>query len=606
MFTEILEYLPGISSQVIVLSALTLAFIGFIWGRWRYDVVALVALLVVILGGVVSGEAAFLGFIHPAVIIVTAMFVIGKGLADSGIFEALLRKVTSKYMEHHPVLQLAVLVVLVTIISAFINNVGALAFMVPIAIKMARKSNVSPAMYLIPLAFGSHLGGFLTLIGSSRNIIVSAFRESAVGTPFTMFQFSYAGIGIAVIGILFLSFISWRLLPDRKRKEAATDEEDLGVQSYVTEVQVPEDAKSIGKTVSDIKNSVDSEVTVTAIIRGDEPILHPSDTTVIAAGDVLLIKDNPSSLTELIKINDLTLTGSKSLELGSSPSDEIKDVELVISPRSSLIGKKWKEVPLRSRFGVNLLAVAHNSGQVTDHLDSTPFRSGDIILARGREETINEVSADMDLLPLAERELQIGRQPKLWATLGIFAITVILASIPGIPIHLVFLTAAVVMVTLRIVGLEEAYNAIDWSIVMLLGAMITVGLALQSSGAAEQLADLLLTLQGIISPVGILAAVLLVTTLLSDFVNSNAAAIIMAPIALMLAEGIGASIDPFLMAVAIAANVAFLTPYGHESNAFVMKPGGYKFKDYITIGLPLEILILAVSVPLLLYFWPLF
>lgn len=605
MIEALLQYIPELSAQAVVLSVLALSFIGFIWGRWRYDLVALAALLLVIFGGVVSGEAAFLGFIHPAVIIVTSMFVIGKGLSDSGIFEVILRKVTNKYMEHHPVLQLAVLVVLVTIISAFINNVGALAFMVPIAIKMARKSNVSPAMYLIPLAFGSHLGGFLTLIGSSRNIIVSAFRESAVGSPFTMFQFSYAGIGIAVVGIIFLSFVSWRLLPNR-RDQGDDAEEELGVQSYITEVQVTAESGIIGKTIADLKSSVDSNVVVTALIRGNAPEQHPAGNHALMEGDVLLLQDNPDALTELIETNNLTLTGSKSTELGSSPTDEIKDVELTVTPRSRLTGKTWNEIPLRLRFGVDLLAIARDNGKVDNHIDSVPFQAGDVILVRGREETISEVGADLNTLPLAERELMIGRTPKVWLTLGIFTLTIILASLPGIPIHLVFLTAAVVMVAARIVGLEEAYKAIDWSVVVLLGAMITIGLALQTSGAADNLASILLEMGDMISPVGMLAAVLVITTLLSDFVNSNAAAIIMAPIALLLAQGIGASVDPFLMAVAIAANVAFLTPYGHESNALVMKPGGYKFKDYVTIGLPLEVLILAVSVPLLLFFWPLF
>lgn len=604
MIDAFLQYVPTLTPQAVVLSVLALAFLGFIWGKWRYDLVAVVALLLVIFGGVVSGEQAFLGFIHPAVIIITSMFVIGKGLTDSGIFELLLRKVTNQYLERRPVLQLAVLVVMVTFISAFINNIGALAFMMPIAIKLARQSNVSPAMYLIPLAFGSHLGGFLTLIGSSRNIIVSAFRETAVGTPFTMFQFSYAGIGIVLVGIIFLAFVSWRLLPGRRNGGDA--EEEFAIQDYVTEVRIAPESPISGQTIGHLQDSVDSRVKVVALIRDEINTPHPARQKRLQEDDILLIQDDPEALTELIEVNGLTLTGNKSAEAGASPTDEVKDAELAVSPHSTLAGKTWQEIPLRQRFGINLLALAREGGQLSQHLTDTRFRPGDVLLVRGREETIEEVSANMEALPLAERELQIGRTPKVWATLAIFIITVALASFPAVPIHLVFLTAAVAMVALRIVGLEEAYKSINWSIVILLGAMITIGLALQSSGAAQDIANILLQAQDMISPVGMLAAVLIITTLLSDFVNSNAAAIIMAPIAFVLAQSIGASIDPFLMAVAIASNIAFLTPYGHESNALVMKAGDYKFKDYLTIGLPLEILILAVTIPLLLFFWPLF
>lgn len=604
MIDIFVQYIPTVSSQVVLFVVLTLSFIGFMWGKLRYDLVAVLALLFVIFGGAVSGEEAFLGFVHPAVIIIASMFVIGKGLTDSGIFELLLRKITTPYMERHPVMQLAVLVGMVTFISAFINNVGALAFMMPIAIKMARKSNVSPGMYLIPLAFGSHLGGFLTLIGSSRNIIVSAFRETATGVPFTMFEFSYVGIGIVVVGIIFLSFISWRLLPHGRKKSGI--ETPFTVENYLTEVRVAPESFAVEKSIAELKKSEDSKVFITALIRDGVRMNYPANHEILRAGDVLLIQDDSEALTEFIEVNGFTLVGNKAIEEGSSPTDETKDVELVVAPGSMLEGKTWKEIPLRTRFGVNLLAIAREGGQLRKHLDDTRFLAGDILLVRGREETIEEVSKNMGTLPLADRELLFGRTPKVWGTLAIFIVTIILASIHIVPIHLLFLTAAVAMIIGGIVGLEEAYKSVQWSVIVLLGAMITVGMALQSSGAAHEIADMFISAQEIVSPVAMLAIVLAVTSLLSDFVNSNAAAIIMAPIALVLANGIGASMDPFLMAVAIGANVAFLTPYGHESNALVMKAGGYKFKDYITTGLPLEILVLVVSLPLILYFWPLF
>lgn len=598
--TEIISY----GDQTVVFGVILIAFALFAWGKWRYDMVALFALLLVVFGGVFSTEAAFQGFTHPAVIIVISMFVIGRGVVESGVIETVIRKTTNKYVEHHPVLQLFILVLIVTIASAFVNNVGALAFMIPIGVRLARRSNTSPAMFLIPLAFGSHLGGFLTLIGSPRNIIVSTFRENAVGAPFTMFEFAYVGIGIAIVGIAFLSFVGWRLIP--RQRKGRVEAEAFELENYLTEVRVGPDSVAIGKTLRELKDTVESKVIVTTLMRGDHRVVHPSDFTTLKESDVLLIQDDSEALTQLIEANKLTLVGNKAVEEGASQADEMKDVEVVVASDSALEGKSWKEIGLRMRYGVNLLAVAREGAQLKEHLDDITFQAGDILLLRGREETLEESIQRLGCLPLADRKLSFGRTPQVWGTLLIFGITILLASVHIFPVHLLFLTAALAMVALNIVNLDEAYDSIDWPVIMLLGAMITVGLALRESGGAETLSDLLIQMQTVISPEMMLVAVLFVTTLLSDFVNSNAAAVIMAPIAISLAAGIGASIDPFLMAVAIGSNVAFLTPYGHESNALVMEAGGYKFKDYVRTGLPLEILILATSVPLILYFWPLF
>lgn len=604
MSMDILQLINTAPEQIGVFLLLIAAIIMFMWGKWRYDVVAMVALLATIFAGYLSPQEAFFGFVHPAVVIVASMFVLGRGLVESGIIEVALRRLSSNYIQKHPVLQLLLLSVLVAVASAFVNNVGALAFIMPIAIKMARKSDVSPAMFLMPLAFASHMGGFLTLIGSPRNIIISTFREEAVGSAFRMFDFAYVGIGVTLIGILFISIIGWRLIP--RREDESESEELFEVNNYITEVEVTEGSPVVGQPIREIKNSVDGEVIITTLIRGEHHIYAPSNNKLLKPGDILLIQDNPEALTELVEVNNLALVGNKAVESRSSQTDEMKDIEAVVSPSSILTGRRWKEISLHMRYGVNLLAIAREGSQLTDHLDDIRFRSGDILLLRGRAETLEDEIQRLGCLPLAEREITFGRSPRKYATLAIFATTVILASVNLFPVHIIFLTGALLMVLLEIVSLPDAYESIDWSVIMLVGAMIAFGDALEGTGAIMQISNGIISLSEVITPTMVLVLVLVASMLLSDFVNSTASAVLMAPVAIQVGQSLGASIDPFLMAVAIGASAAFLTPIAHESNTLVMSPGGYKFRDFWRMGLPLEILIAVTSIPLILYFWPLF
>lgn len=597
--------LHALSGDVFVMAViLTCMVVLFMTGKLRYDLVSMLAFLAVIIVGFVSPEEAFYGFAHPAVIIVASMFIVSKALIDSGIIEAVIRRISSRTLEQKPVLQLAILSTLVVIASAFINNIGALAFIMPIAIKMARKADVSPAMFLMPLAFASHIGGFLTLVGSPRNIIVSTFREEAIGESFAFFDFAYVGIGIAVVAVLFLVLVGWRLIPKRK------DSSDVGapfeIENYITEVEIGPDAKVLGDTIKTLRDSIDAQVEVNMLIRSGHKTFHPSNYTVLQEDDVLLIQDNAEALTELVEENGLTLVGNRAVERPRDEDDDMMDIEAVVGADSALVGRTWKGVSLRKRFGVNLLAISRHGIQLKDHLDSIRFRAGDVVLLRGRRESIERTDQSMGLLPLAERELQFGRNPKTIAVVAIFIITVIMASINVVPVHMVFVTAAVLMVLFNLVSLSDAYESISWPVIILLGAMITIGTALEASGSIMTISEWILTISQTISPLAVLALVLVISMLLSDFVNSTASAVLMAPVAIQVAQSIGASIDPFLMAVAIGASAAFLTPVAHESNTLVMSPGGYKFRDYWRMGLPLEILIAVTSIPLIVYFWPMF
>ncbi|MEX2515244.1 MAG: SLC13 family permease [Candidatus Paceibacterota bacterium] len=602
IYTTVMDFLTALpADQIIVFAVLVGALVMFMWGKLRYDMVAILALLIVVIAGVMPVESAFYGFSHPAVIIVVSMFVLSQALVNSGVIEIVTRRFSG--LAGRPVLQLLTLTVFVSIASAFLANVGALAFSIPIAVKMAKESNVSPAMFLMPVAFASHLGAFLTLIGSPRNIIVSEFREQATGTAFSLFDFATVGAGIIVVGVLFLALLAWRLIPNRHGESEKS--ELFEVENYITEVKVGEESSSIGKSLKELAGIVDTRVVFVALIRDYQKISYPSSGHQLQAGDVLLIQDDAESLTELVEAAGLDLVGEHAEEGAADPDDEVIDAEVVVTRKSRLVDSTWKQMPLNLRYGVNLLAVSRSGGQLNKHLDDVHFKVGDVMLLRGREESVNYTVDAFKGLPLENRDLKLGRSTAIFKTLAIFILAIVVASFGILDIHIAFLAAAVAVVLLDMTGIKEAYESVDWSIVVLLGAIITFGQALVISGGAGQIADGILGLADYLSPALMVLAVMLVTTLMSDFVNANVAAVVMAPVGILIAETIGVSIDPLLMAVAVGANMAFLTPTAHESNALVMGSGGYKYRDFWKVGLPLEILIIAISMPLILYFWPL-
>ncbi len=588
-------------SQIIVFATLIATVVAFMWGRFRYDVVALLALLVVIITGVLPIQEAFSGFTHPAVIIVASMFVLSQALVNSGVVEYVTQYLSG--LEGRPMLQLLLLTTFVAIASGFLANVGALAFSIPIAIKMAEESDVSASMFLMPVAFASHLGAFLTLIGSASNLIISGYRSDAVGAGFEMFDFASIGVGVLVVGVLFLALISWRLLPNRKK--GSEDEELFDVENYLTEMRVPEESPAVGSRLADLSPEDNSDLMFIAVIRDGNHFYHPTSEVILQPGDTILLQDDVESLTELKEANGLTLAGERAKEAYINNDDETVDIEAVVTRESPLVNHTWKQVPLAVHYGVNLLAASRSGGQLRKPLDSLRFEDGDVLLLRGRQDSIRHTIRKLGCLPLESRNLNFGRHRKMITTLGLFLAAVLAATFGLLPVSVVLLVAAVSAVLINLVGVKEVYESINWSVIILLGAIISFGRALVVSGATDQIATGITSLAQYVSPTMMVIAVLVVTSLLSDFVNANVAAVVMAPVGIMTATTIGVSIDPLLMAVAVGANMAFLTPTAHESNTLVMGPGGYKYRDFWKLGLPLEIIIAAVSVPLILFFWPL-
>jgi len=588
--------------QAVVFGILAATLVLFVWGRWRYDLVAVAALLLVFIAGLVPAEQVFLGFGHPAVITVAAVLVLSRGLLNAGVVDSLSRSLAQ--VGSRPMVQVTTLTGIVVLCSAFMNNVGALALLMPVAIWMSRQSGRSPSLLLMPLAFGSLVGGLITLVGTPPNIIIAIYRAETGAPAFGMFDFTPVGAGVSVAGLVFISLLGWRLTPQREGQ--STPEELFEIEDYISEVVVPAGAKIVGQTIFHLTSAMqkEAETIVVGLIRGERHIAAPSLYEVIQAGDILMVEATPDDLKALIDGMGLALAECKGSCKDTLGSDEIRLMEAVITPDSPLPGKTAASLYLRRNFGVNLLAIARRGRRVERRLGQTQFIIGDILLLQGSDESLQTTLKTFKCLPLAERGLRIGQPRKVFLALGIFGAAMLLSALNLVPVQIAFIAAAVIMVVTGLVPLGDIYESIDWPIIVLLGAMFPLGHALESTGGAQLIAAQLLLLSGHFPPMAILAVLLVGTMLLTNVVNNAAAAVLMAPIAITLARGMGVSVDPLLMAVAVGSSCAFLTPVGHQSNALVMAPGGYRFGDYWRLGLPLSVLITVVAVPLILYFWP--
>lgn len=585
--------------QVLVLCTLALGLTLFIKGRIRYDVVSLLLIIIIIAFGILTPNEAFANFGHPAIIIVASMFVMGEALVRSGVVDAITGRLGFLYTR--PMIGLGVLVIVVTLLSSFVNNAGALAIVAPVAVHLARKSRTSIALFLLPLAFASHLGGFMTLIGTPRNIIISDFRADVTGTPFAMFDFLPVGGLVALAGVLFLIIISWRMIPQRKSVE---NEPEL-TRSYLTEVTVPPHSHLITVTIERFEEMCSQSIKVIGIHR-DSQDLQPISTLEIDENDRLLLQGEIEALTFHTERLHLGLTGMRAKEGYVTNEDEQITMEVLVPTYARIIGQNWNDIALRERFGVNFIGISRRNNEIASEIDSVRFWPNDFLLLHGRRDSIEHTIQTLRLMAIANSEVPLGRTLRIVSVLAILGSSIAIATLNIFPLAVIFLITSVILVLFNLVSLRQAYESIDQTVLILLAGMITLGEALQRSGAAETIAHTALQFGDVLGPVIMLCVILLFTIFLSDFMNTTASAVTMAPIAILIAQNLNVSVDTFLMAVAIGASCAFLTPIGHESNAMVMKQGGYTFKDYFKVGLPLELIIISTSIPLILHFWPLY
>ncbi|MFN2379561.1 MAG: SLC13 family permease [Bacteroidales bacterium] len=585
----------------IVFGVLILTLLLFAWGRIRHDIVALIALIILVIAGIIDPSRAFTGFGHPAVITVAAVLVIGKALEFSGLIDVIGKWVLR--LGSNLLLQIITLSLIVAVASTFMNNVGALAIMMPVAIHLARKSGHPPSYILMPIAFASLLGGMTTLIGTPPNIIIATFRTDEAGEPFGMFAFTPVGVVIAIAGIAFISLVGWRLLP--KRTAQKSESEIFDIDDYISEVEVVKNSDIKGKSLMEITSVSKADVQILGMVRNDKRIHAPGPEEIVELKDIIIIESDAAELKTFIKDTGVKLIGDKKFRKDAKGSDRIAISEAVVMAGSPLIGETAASLRMRSRFGINLLAVARRERKIHKRLDHVEFRTGDVLLLQGREHALSDTIISIGSLPLARRGLRLGYKTKIPLALGIFAASIILIVTGLVPVQVAFVMAATAMILARILPLKELYTSIDWPVIVLLGAMIPVGTALETSGGAARISALIIDLQTLLPPWALLTVVLVITMFLSDIINNAATVVLMAPVAVGIATGLGFSSDPFLMAVAIGGSCAFLTPIGHQSNTLVMGPGGYKFTDYWRMGLPLEILIVAIAIPMILWVWPL-
>lgn len=594
--------MPTSHGQIVVFAVLAAALGLFAWGRWRYDLVALAALLAATLAGVVPANEAFAGFGHPAVITVAAVLILSKGLLNAGAVEALARGLSR--VGSRPATQTIVLTALVALLSSFMNNLGALALVMPVAVWMARRDQYSPSRVLMPLAFASLLGGMMTLIGTPPNIVIAAYRSETGAAPFTMFDFLAVGGGVTLAGLAVVWAVGARLIPQRAGPGDRKDLFDIG--DYLAEVSVPEGSKAAGRTLHALVTPAGDrpDVAVVGLVRDGQKVLMVSPFQLLRAGDILLVEAAPDALKSFIDAAGLRLAESKGLGRQTLGSREVGVVEAVVSYGSPLVGATAVELDLRQRHGVNVLAVARHGERLRQQLGRIRFATGDILLLQGRREALDKTLLALGCLRLAERGIQVGQQRRVLLGPAIFLAGLAAAAAGLAPVQIALVAAALAMVLVRVLSLREAYDSLDLPILVLIGAMMPVGHAFETTGAARVLGDHLAAVARWGGSTSALVALLAATMLLTNVINNVATAALMAPVALSLAEGLHVSADPLLMAVAIGSSSAFLTPIGHQSNTLVMEPGGYQFRDYWRLGLPVSVAALAAAVPLILWRWP--
>jgi di/tricarboxylate transporter len=587
------------TEQELLFGLLFFVFVFLIWGRWRYDLVAFVALLVALLTGIVPKEQAFSGFGHPATVIVALVLIISRGLSNSGVIELLARYVVDagrKLASH-----VAIMSGLAAALSAVMNNVAALALLMPVDLQAAKKSNRSPSLSLMPLSFASILGGMITLIGTPPNIIIAEFRGTALGESYRMFDFAPVGLTCAVIGVAYVALIGWRFLPaDRQTSNAADELFDLA--DYIAEVRVPDDSEIIGQRVRDLDELADkSDVEIVGLIRSGQRMPGLARVAEIRGGDVLVIEASPDSLEEAIGSLGLEYVGKGE---GSLESDDLTLIEVVVRESSRLVGRSAMSLRLLYRYQVALVGVSRQGTRIRQNIRKLELKEGDVLLLLGHDERLSDVTSRLRLLPLADRGQRVIQREKSWLAVGLFGAAIAAASVGAVYLPVALGCVAAAYAIFKIVPIRDVYNSVEWPVIVLLGSMIPIGSALQSTGGTALIAGGIVDVSAGFSPAVVLTLLVIVTMTLSDVMNNTATAVIAAPIAIEIAARLDVNPDPFLMGVAVAASCAFLTPIGHKNNTLIMGPGGYRFGDYWRMGLPLEILIVAVSVPTILVVWP--
>jgi len=589
------------SDQSIVFLLISTTLVLFIWGRIRYDLIAFMALIAGAIFGVIPTYDVFSGFGHPAVVIIALVLIISRGLIRSGSIELIssnLSNFTSGVKTH-----IALMGTISASLSSIINNVAALAILMPADNQLNQKAKRKPSTTLMALAFTSILGGMVTMIGTASNVVIATYREDALGSPYSMFDFTPVGLIVAISGVLFIALFGWRLMPRIKDSDLNDGNEEI--RQYVSNVLVTEESPIVSKYLSyldDICEGVD--VSILGIIRNDERLEGEGfiRNFIIHTNDLLILEGSVQGIDEFMK-------QTKTHYISDSDSDfEFKHtslIEVVAPPFSRSIGRTATQLSLLKLRQVSLLGISRAGRSIIHHVRNTKIQPGDVLLLHGNSSHLESAVKWMECLTLERRDLQIPQRKKASLAISSFLIAIIASSLGYIDLTIALSLVVIFYIAANVIPKIDIYRSIHWPVIVLLGSMIPIGQALQSSGGAETISNILINFSYGATPVMILSSMLIITMLLSAVLNNVATVLVAAPISVEIAKTLTVNPDTFLMAVAIGASCAFLTPIGHQNNTLVMGPGGYRFGDYWKLGLPLEILITVVSIPTLLYFWPL-
>ena len=589
------------SEQIFLFTLFGSVFALLIWGRIRYDLVAFAALVIAATSGFVTPAEAFSGFGHPAVVIIALVLIVSRGLLNSGAVEMIAGVVLSS---NRPLpLHIGIMSVIGAALSAVINNVAALALLMSLDMEAAEKAKRAAALSLMPLSFATILGGMITLIGTPPNIVIAQYRERALGESYSMFDFAPVGLCVAIAGIIFVALIGWRLIPKHERAARILSSDDT--ENFVAEVAVPEGSSSLGLRVTDLSPlAKEHDISVLGLVRRGRRLPGFARYEEIRKGDHIVVEGDPKSIEVFLGAAGFSFIGEEKHKVGlTSPSLAL--IEAIVPDSSRITGRCSYDLRLLVRHGITLLGVSRQGKRFRDRVRKLIIKPGDVLLLLGPQERLDEVINWLGVLPLADRQHAVIQRRKATLAIGIFlgAIALSVSGLLYLPVALAICVIA--FAVLGIVSGREIYESVEWKVIVLLASLIPLGIALENSGGTQLIAQLIVSQTEGWPHWAILAVLVMATMTLSDFLNNVATALIAAPIGLDIANAIGVAPDPFLMGVAVAASCAFLTPIGHKNNTIIMGPGGYRFGDYWRMGLPLEILVVAISVPAILYFWPL-
>lgn len=583
----------------VLLSATLIALLGlFIWGKVRYDALAIGALFVLVVLEIIPANDAFAGFAHPAVITVALVLIISQGLKNSGLTGLVGKLIGTRTFTEFQFL--VCLLFIAAILSSFINNIGALAILLPITLNVCQKMEWHASKFLMPLAFACILGGMNTAIGTPPNIIISEYKATISSSGFNFFDFSYVGIVITLLSILFIAFLGNKFI--LLRNTGSKSEHLINLKGYLFEVCVNDGSSAIGMTLYKFKKQAGEDTEILGIVSEKGSVKKVQNNMRIKSGQILVIKTPPDDIGNILDIFGFSIPK----ELHSFDEDDLEEIEVMITPGSRLIGRKYDFFLKLAFEELNLLGLWRKGSKYRTRLTRETFKSGDVLLLGVRdldEEDVSNKIKHLGLMPLRQRELQtIPSRSRLLKGLIFFSLSIFLVSFNYLSAAAAFLLCVLGFARIKIID-SNFYREIDWPIIVMLAAMIPIGTALQTTGLSDVIAISISEYASNLSLFWILFTILIVTMATTDIINNAATAVIMAPISTGIALELGYAVEPFLMVVAVGASCAFLTPIGHQCNTVVMGPGNYKFTDYWRLGLPMDILIILVSIPMILFVW---